>query len=334
MKKFYDKHLRVNDDELISNSTFVANIVFSMFVMVICVAMMSMSAFAYFSYSLSSSHNTIVSASYSLSVVNKQGVPEERDEPGVFILDNSSNSIDAVYSFEVKKMGTASVGFAQVIVINGDGEKIFDEYTSPIGDDVAEARYFDVTVPYGTFYTVKVIAHWGTCSTSAGDFDEIVVEITRKEYDKRFDTIEVILEESDEVLDENLDEELLEGEEGTEGDELVDDELTGDDSLDTGSDEVLDDEGSNDESMDNNQEDSDKDDTVLDDETGSDDEILDDGTDEELNNSDDQQTDEGSNDEQLNDEVEDNQEQEDPVDNTIEQQDVENTEENSGDQEL
>ena len=63
MKKFYDKFFKVNDDEVISNSTFVANIVFSMFVMVICVAMMSMSAFAYFSYSLSSSHNTIVSAS-------------------------------------------------------------------------------------------------------------------------------------------------------------------------------------------------------------------------------------------------------------------------------
>lgn len=312
MKKFYDKFFKVNDDEVISNSTFVANIVFSMFVMVICVAMMSMSAFAYFSYSLSSSHNTIVSASYSLSVVNKQGVVKEN---GIFVLDNSENTLDALYSFEISKAGTASVGFGQVIVCDADGNEIINNYTDPIGEyggNKNNVRYYEISVPAEKLYTVKFIAHWGTCSAKVVDLDDVVIEISEDEYVNTPDTIEVVLKEViDEEFDENLDEELLGEEEISEDDELIEDDILDTDNEENSDEEITDDSSdTNDEIVD---------DEINDDVSNSDDETLDEENQDFEEKTDEEITDNSSNssdevlDEEANNDIETEEEKTDEV---------------------
>ena len=76
--------------------------------------MTTYTAYAYFSTSISSKNNSIVSATYSLSVQNKEGITEQN---GVFKLDNqNSSSRDYHFIVTPSQNSTASVGFARILI--------------------------------------------------------------------------------------------------------------------------------------------------------------------------------------------------------------------------
>jgi len=178
MKKIYDKHFKISKNIPLTNHIFMNRIIVSICIIILCLSMTSLTAYAYFSYTISSRNNVIVSATYNLSVENKQGIIPTGN---VYVLNNNSG-VNQEYHFLLKESAnsTATLGYGR-IDING-----VSYYTKPISDNtssvIASARAYKIIVPAGQSYTVKFISEWGSCSQEAITSNGIISEIDLNTY--------------------------------------------------------------------------------------------------------------------------------------------------------
>lgn len=141
-------------------------------IILVCMAAMSFTAYAYFSASVSSGVNNIQAASYDLDIVSLDGLVGENN---FYTLDNSDGSNSKEYKFTLTKSAasTASVGYGKIEIktdINTDQtSQLF--YTEPIGkfqvngEPVTDNdRTVTITVPAGKSARVWFISEWGTCA--------------------------------------------------------------------------------------------------------------------------------------------------------------------------
>lgn len=178
MKKFYDKHFRVKENEKIREHVMMMRIVLA--VAVVCVSMCSMgiTAYAFFTYTVTSSSNVIKAASY---WTNKSAVEYGTDgsvvatisdDDGYLVLKNNSTEIHT-FDLTLKAAGTASVGYARIEVVTYDGESVYSSetfYTEPIRKDVhtgSNGYVIHIVVPAGELATVQVTDNWGSCARKA-----------------------------------------------------------------------------------------------------------------------------------------------------------------------
>lgn len=198
LKKLYREFFYVPKYGKVREKVLMSRIAMSVTVMVLCLAAMSFSAYAYFTHSATSFFQTIQTAAYDLDVTAPEGVQAVDDD--CFILDNSQGNEAKIFAFEISKAedATASVGYCTVKIatdVNDIADKADRQvyYTQPIGTylerDAAgnvtgsepvtrNTRVVNITVERGKTAKVWFLAEWGTCTMTpiVEDKDGIVPE--------------------------------------------------------------------------------------------------------------------------------------------------------------
>lgn len=167
MKAMLKSFFNAEKEEKISDKAFISRITVSVVLIVICLIAMSISAYAYFAYNVSSQNNVIRSASYDLAVTP----PEDMETSKTYELKNET-SVDKEYIFSIstkETKTTASVGYCKIIInTNTNDAQVF--YTKPIwlSEDLANGkpatRTVKIIVPAGKTVQVSFVAEWGSCS--------------------------------------------------------------------------------------------------------------------------------------------------------------------------
>ena len=137
---------------------------------------MSVSAFAFFSHSVSSAKTNITSATYSLEVASFDAVKTD----GYFSLQNTTDAdIDYHFTVSTKDTTTAGVGYCKIAVITDfvssktatseDGKTLHNVqifHTTPIWKPNTEGKSSSeeivITAPAGKSLIVYFISEWGT----------------------------------------------------------------------------------------------------------------------------------------------------------------------------
>ncbi len=170
MRKLYDDFFDVAEDEKISDKVMMTRTVMTVVVMVVCLAAMSISAYAYFSCNLTSNMNTIKAANFGTDVsISITSTDTFGDDPTIEKVDDRTQkaTLTAGYTYQVKieKTGTAQTGFC---IITAENDEIGSYHTQQIGVDVNQPNEtknsitFTLTVTNDT--TITFYAHWGTSS--------------------------------------------------------------------------------------------------------------------------------------------------------------------------
>lgn len=188
MKKLYDNYYKIEDDKPVREKVFLARIATSIVFILFCLCSMAFAAYGFYSADLSSSSNTITTASYYLDIsvtTVSQGQTKATTEigatsSGIYELDVGT------YKLTLSKPNDpsmASTGFASVSLYSvADSSKVQTFYTKPIGkmlvrDDKGEpvidkngeytftecnSREFTVEVKEKAH--LSVVACWGSYS--------------------------------------------------------------------------------------------------------------------------------------------------------------------------
>lgn len=176
LKRLYNDFFYIPKHGNIAEKVFVTRIIVSVTVIVVCLAAMTFSAYAYFTSTVTSSRNTIAAADYSVEITP----PEGMEKAEVYTLDNTQNSEDKVFAFEIKRSAeaTASVGYCKIDVMTDTGT-VQEYFTKPIGDCMEngvfvtdKARTVYILVKANRSATVEFLPCWGSCN-EALVFDDI-----------------------------------------------------------------------------------------------------------------------------------------------------------------
>ena len=152
MRKLYNELFYIPKHAKVSEKNMLARITLSITVVVACLIAMSISAYAYFSCSVTSASNVIKSANFdaTVSVVNEVGAEIPLDtENGL----QKAILAEGTYTVKLSKTdtSTAQTGFC-IVTING-----IDYHTQQLG-----SVEFILKVPDATELTLN--CHWGTSS--------------------------------------------------------------------------------------------------------------------------------------------------------------------------
>ncbi len=159
MKKLYNKYFYVSKHEKISDKVMLARAIFTLTFVVMCLFAMSITAYAYFSSSVTSGGNIITSANYELDIkINGSAI-----DVAEFEIPASSQRNEI--QIELGENNTATTGFCVIKIEREDKEnKIY--YTTQIGIDQNSTEKERKQL---TFYLkaeapckVTFISHWGT----------------------------------------------------------------------------------------------------------------------------------------------------------------------------
>ncbi len=190
MKSILNAFFNAEKEEKISDKALFSRIVVSVVLIVICLIAMSISAYAYFAYNVSSQNNVIKSASYDLAVTPSDSV--ETSENKTYVLGNDTEDKEQEHIFSISTEGTnttASVGYCKMLIwtspddLNEKGEldtekaRVF--YTKPIwleedmANDKPDTRTLKISVPAGKIVYVSFVAEWGSCSKEPIIYEEV-----------------------------------------------------------------------------------------------------------------------------------------------------------------
>ena len=172
----------------LTDQMFMAQMMSSFVIIIACIAMMCMSAYAYFSSSVTSANNIIQAASYRVEVTPDAEAVAEGEYyklPYSTTLDAEGKLMDMtgqqvqtnMYTFTLAKSvdSTASTGYVKVVVkVLKDGETEAVEktlYTQQIGTYLEDGntlnvpeRVLGIEVAEGYQVWVKFVTEWGTCT--------------------------------------------------------------------------------------------------------------------------------------------------------------------------
>jgi len=153
MKEWYKKHSYIPKDGKIDETVLVGRIVLSVCVVVLCLVAMGVTAFAYFSYDVTSGSNVIKAANFDVAVT-VDGVPVDitngNQRAAVMLAARESGH---TITIQRKSSSTAGTGFCIVTI----GNTVY--HTQQIG---REAMSFTVQVSVDT--PITFLGHWGTSS--------------------------------------------------------------------------------------------------------------------------------------------------------------------------
>lgn len=136
MKQLYDNYYKIEEDKPVREKVFLTRIATSIVFIVFCLLSMAFSAFGFYSADVSSSSNTITSASYRLDIevtaLDQNGAPTDEVIPssGIYTLDVGT------YKLTLNKPNDpamASTGYAKISLYSVSDSKFKTYYTMPIG---------------------------------------------------------------------------------------------------------------------------------------------------------------------------------------------------------
>ncbi len=156
MGKLYREFFYVPKYGKINDKVMTVRVMLSAFVIIACLTALSLSAYAWFSFSVASGTNTIKTADFDITV----SIPSAEPEEGVYSLANGE------YSVLLTKTGNAKTGFCIVEIAVGEAKTTF--HTQQLGkDEGVERGELTFTVQVSGLSepaTVSFTPHWGTSS--------------------------------------------------------------------------------------------------------------------------------------------------------------------------
>ena len=172
MKKLLKELFYIPKYGKVQEKALLTRIALSVTLIVFCMAAMSITAYAYFTCSITANISPIQSAVWCVTV---EAEPDVTAENEVYALDNTAGTEERVYQFTLKKAenATASHGYVKIdIKTDVDGfASVQTYYSQPMGRFLQDGTMIDdldrvikITVPAGNAAYVSFIAEWGTCA--------------------------------------------------------------------------------------------------------------------------------------------------------------------------
>lgn len=177
MKSFLTNYIRIPKYGTVREKVFMTRISLGLTFIIFCVAVLTYSAYAYFSHGVTSDANTITPASYSLEYTVYVGdnrpdaeavTAEEVQTIRPSDLDGTYKLDPGVYTIEMVKpeSATASTGFCRIEICDVNVNKV-TRYTEQIGKvsatESVTTRYILVEIKDNAAF-IKLTASWGTCA--------------------------------------------------------------------------------------------------------------------------------------------------------------------------
>ena len=159
MRKLYNEFFYIPKHGKVREKVMLARVAMTVVIMVVCLAAMSITAYAYFSYNVTSGSNIIKAANFEANV----SITDSNNDPVTVTKDGKvqTANLDAgKYTIELTKgNSTADTGFCVISI----GDKTY--YTDQIGVDVKK-DLTDATVKFDLWLSsptkLEVLSHWGT----------------------------------------------------------------------------------------------------------------------------------------------------------------------------
>lgn len=168
MRKIYEEYLYVPEDEKIKEKVFIMRIATAITCVICCLSAMGLSAYAFFTSSITSGSNTIVAASYSVDIQVEKAENSSLTEltPTVNKLIHTYDLSKGVYTVTLKASGNAKMGYCKIVVGDMDAETSKKYFTIPICTDETDANHqLEFRVECHEERTqVHIIPNWGSCS--------------------------------------------------------------------------------------------------------------------------------------------------------------------------
>ena len=167
MRKLYNEFFYIPKHGKVREKVMLARLTSTITIVIMCLAAMSITAYAYFSYNITSGSNIIKAANFETNVLiqitdkNNEAVVLNRADRGT---QTATLYKDNTYSVTIEKAGSAQTGFC---VITASDCEIENYHTQQLGEDAnagtsKDSITFTLTVTNTT--DVKFYAHWGTSS--------------------------------------------------------------------------------------------------------------------------------------------------------------------------
>lgn len=181
MKSVYDEFFYVPKEGKVREKVMLVRLTVSVILMIVCLAAMSISAYAYFACNVSSTYNVIQSTNFE-AVVSIVSIVDDTDTPVTVIttddrIHTAYLESGTTYTVTMRPTGTATTGFC---VVSADGcDKVYHtQQLGMVGDRFVPEVSFTLKVSHST--KVGIFAHWGTSSfydayTNKGENDELYI---------------------------------------------------------------------------------------------------------------------------------------------------------------
>ena len=159
MRKLYNEFFYIPKHGKVREKVMLTRVAMTVMIMVMCLAAMSITAYAYFSYNVTSGSNIIKAANFEANV----SITDSNNDPVTVTKDGKvqTANLDAgKYTIELTKgNSTADTGFCVISI----GDKTY--YTDQIGVDVKK-DLTDATVKFDLWLSsptkLEVLSQWGT----------------------------------------------------------------------------------------------------------------------------------------------------------------------------
>lgn len=189
MKKLFMEYFYIPQNGKVREKVMLARVAVSILFILGCMAAMSITAYAFFSHSVSSGQMTVESKYYDLTVTPPEGIITQEND--VYTLYNDTDE-DKEFAFSIAKAqgeNVVAVGYCKISVKTDANspditEDVQNFYTKPIGtyidNDVKvtnDLRWVKITVEPHKTAIVRFIAEWGTCAK-----EPIIDEIITPDY--------------------------------------------------------------------------------------------------------------------------------------------------------
>ena len=162
MKHLYDNYYKIEEDKPVREKVFLTRIATSIVFIVFCLLSMAFSAFGFYSADVSSSSNTITSASYRLDI-EVTTVSQGQTKATTEIQATSSGIYEleaGIYKLTLSKPNDpsmASTGYAKISLYSvADSSKFDTYYTKPIGKMLSRDANGNPVVDVNGEYTFTV----------------------------------------------------------------------------------------------------------------------------------------------------------------------------------
>ena len=161
MRKLYNEFFYIPKHGKVREKVMLTRIAMTVMIVIMCLAAMSITAYAYFSYNITSGSNIIKAANFDANV--SITIKDSSNDPVTVTKDGKvqTANLDAgKYTIELTKgTSTADTGFCVISI----GDKTY--YTDQIGVDVKK-DLTDATVKFDLWLSsptkLEVLSHWGT----------------------------------------------------------------------------------------------------------------------------------------------------------------------------
>ncbi len=163
MKKLYDEFLSVPEQGKIREKVMLTRITLTALIMILCLAAMGVTAYAYFSCNVTSGFNVIRAANFDaeVSVWRQNGeevtLTHENGNTHIATLSTDTYTIN----ISMSSNSTATTGFCIVTV---DGVKYHTQQLSK-NETTPNSQSFSFTLEASSSVDLRILEHWGTSSS-------------------------------------------------------------------------------------------------------------------------------------------------------------------------